>query len=335
MSASASASSSSTPPLPEAEGESGRKREREKTFIETLDCFQSPSPQVEETAYSYRRKKTSAQLAQQFASTLRSSFWEHADGCGPLLSRRRVRGTFFLIRHGQSCANEDTVGLMKVQADHYVDLTSEGQQQAIDAGIVLLKELKARWPEGTAKPPVHMWMSPFKRCRATAERVYSVLNNVNEGEFWVDKLYSSTLIVEQNFGLFEGLTREEILADFPKEHQFFTKCISHGGRYYARMPLGESRADVGHRLIQFLKSELNRPVFDDEDEEEALSTTKADDPIFIIVSHGVTLRCLAMQLCGFDPEWCEVEPNPGNASIRKIVDGIDQGYIHDGSETRS
>ncbi|MDP2436269.1 MAG: histidine phosphatase family protein, partial [archaeon] len=161
--------------------------------------------------------------------------------------------------------------------------------------------------------------SPFKRCRATAETILSVLNDPAENLHFVDGFFQSTLLVEQNFGLFEGLSKAEIEEIYPKEYAFFTKCISHGGRFYARMPLGESRADVTQRVHQFLRIELGLGI--------VTPSFPTIPTVHIIVSHGVTVRCMAMLLTGETPEWCEIEPNPRNCTVRLITDGADHKYL--------
>jgi len=50
----------------------------------------------------------------------------------------------------------------------------------------------------------------------------------------------------------------------------------------------------------------------------------------VIVTHGVTARCLVMRWPHLPFEWIEKERNPKNCSIRLIMDGEDKGYIHEG-----
>lgn len=275
--------------------------------------------------YRIERMQMADQLRNQFSCNLRESFFVRANALppdGPLPTRRLIEGTFFMVRHARSEANESSP-LLKTVADHSIELAPEGTEQALAAGRIILKHLKliqsSSPPASFQQPEVQLWVSPFKRCRATAEAILSVLNDPASREQWVTGNYQSSLLMEQNFGLFEGLSKQEIEEIYPKEFQFFTKNISHGGRFYARMPLGESRADVTHRCHQFLRLELGLGI---------VSPPFPTIPtIHIVVSHGVTLRCMAMLLQGETPEWCEIEPNPRNCSVRYISDGVDFKYL--------
>jgi 2,3-bisphosphoglycerate-dependent phosphoglycerate mutase len=74
------------------------------------------------------------------------------------------------------------------------------------------------------------------------------------------------------------------------------------------MPLGESRCDVADRV---------KGVFG-----TILRDASIDRPIpvtdFIVVSHGVTIRCFGMQWMHYPWEWYEREKNPWNCSIQLI-----------------
>ena len=50
----------------------------------------------------------------------------------------------------------------------------------------------------------------------------------------------------------------------------------------------------------------------------------------IVVTHGVTSRCLIKEYLNLPWEWVQDEPNPNNASIRLIENGEDKGYIFKG-----
>ena len=47
---------------------------------------------------------------------------------------------------------------------------------------------------------------------------------------------------------------------------------------------------------------------------------------FVLVTHGVTLRCIRMQWMHYPWEWFEQQKNPNNASIQ-VIEGVrGQGY---------
>jgi Histidine phosphatase superfamily (branch 1) len=56
---------------------------------------------------------------------------------------------------------------------------------------------------------------------------------------------------------------------------------------------------------------------------------------FIVVSHGVTIRCFRMQWMHYPWEWYEREKNPRNCSIQLIEVGPDQDTMTDSSSTDS
>jgi Histidine phosphatase superfamily (branch 1) len=104
---------------------------------------------------------------------------------------------------------------------------------------------------------------------------------------------------------------------YPKENEYFEKAIKYGGRFWARMPLGESRYDVCARVDRL----VDRIV------EEYYKHGIAQ---VVVVSHGVTLRAFAMQWLNRTAEWMERERNPENASVRLFEGDRDLGYIFEG-----
>jgi broad specificity phosphatase PhoE len=122
-------------------------------------------------------------------------------------------------------------------------------------------------------------------------------------------------LCEQQFGLFDGIPDEELPAHFPEEYAHYAKSEEHEGRFWARMPLGESRFDVAVRI------------------HEAFGTFHRDADRhgikdIIVICHGVSLRAFVMQWLHLTPEWFDAEPNPGNCWIRLIEDGEDREYIY-------
>ena len=86
------------------------------------------------------------------------------------------------------------------------------------------------------------------------------------------------------------------------------------GRFWARMPLGESRFDVALRIRLFFGT-IQRDA------------ERHDIRNIIIVCHGVTLRAFVMSWLHLTPEWFEAERNPTNCAIRLVSDNADEGYI--------
>ena len=125
------------------------------------------------------------------------------------------------------------------------------------------------------------------------------------------------MLCEQQFGLFDGIPKAELMSRYPDEYDHYEKQKAFGGRFWARMPLGESRFDVSVRIHQafgtFQRDAQGQGIQD-----------------LIVICHGVTLRAFVMMWCHRSPEWFEAEPNPNNCAIRLLDCGDDKGYIFDG-----
>ncbi|EFC44070.1 predicted protein [Naegleria gruberi] len=158
---------------------------------------------------------------------------------------------------------------------------------------------------------VRMWNSTYNRARETANIIMSEASNVIQDQ------RESILLVEQQFGLFEGVPLDELNKRFPQEFQHFEKHIGFFGRFYARPPLGESRFDVSKRV----KLLFEKLISDSE-------TEGIND--IIIVSHGVTVRAFTQMWLDLKPEWFDAEVNPNNCGIRFLDGNRDRGYVFNG-----
>eukprot|EP00010_Vexillifera_abyssalis_P001121 CAMPEP_0201563122 /NCGR_PEP_ID=MMETSP0173_2-20130828/79708_1 /ASSEMBLY_ACC=CAM_ASM_000268 /TAXON_ID=218659 /ORGANISM="Vexillifera sp., Strain DIVA3 564/2" /LENGTH=329 /DNA_ID=CAMNT_0047977765 /DNA_START=677 /DNA_END=1663 /DNA_ORIENTATION=- len=233
----------------------------------------------------------------------------------------------FIIRHGQSEANVD-YAVLKTKADHSIALTPEGIKQAKISASHLMAKLKSIYQHDLNRMPlkVEVWTSPFKRTRQTADAFIDILGQhliKPQTDFRTDsacigelRCHENVELIEQLFGLFAGLTKDEIKAQFPREFQYFEKCIQFNGRYFAKMPLGESRSDVARRVGQFMHNEL--------------LTRKNQSNVIILISHGLTTRAIKMQLLRRSHEWLEKTVNPLNCAIAFIEKGVDKGFIFEG-----
>ncbi len=214
----------------------------------------------------------------------------------------------FLVRHGESMGNVDT-GVHRRMADHAIPLSDRGREQAQEAGRALDRHFAGLYP---ATPPrIRLWTSPYRRTRATADGLQETAGR------WFTDRREHVLLCEQQFGLFDGVPDEELTALFPAEHAHYRKQEEFEGRFWARMPLGESRFDVAVRVHQAFGT-FHRDV----------ATSDIRD--IVVVCHGVTLRAFVMMWCHHPAEWFESEPNPRNAAIRWIDGGVDRGYLFEG-----
>jgi broad specificity phosphatase PhoE len=216
-----------------------------------------------------------------------------------------------LVRHGESLGNVD-VDVHRVMADHAIPLSERGLAQAQATGAWLngyLEENSSVYPDR-----LRLWHSPYVRTRQTAD---GLQQKIRPDKF--ESRREHVLLCEQQFGLFDGIPTEDLPKLYPEEHAHYEKCEKFEGRFWARMPLGESRFDVATRVYQAFGT------FHRDSDKHGISD-------IIVVCHGVTLRAFVMMWCHLTPEWFETEPNPKNCAIRLIDGNQDKGYIFTGFE---
>lgn len=225
-----------------------------------------------------------------------------------------------LVRHGESAANADK-NLHFSMADHAIPLSPKGEKQAFEAGKFLGTYLDKSVPVVTPLPHIRLWLSPYVRTRRTADNILmGISETASRGKdisFTMDRRENIRLC-EQQFGLFDGIPDDERHIKYPDEARHYNLCEEQEGRFWARMPLGESRFDVANRVYQTFGT------FHRDNESKGINT-------IVVVCHGVTLRAFVMQWLHLTPEWFDEEPNPGNCDIRLIEDNIDKGYIYRGN----
>lgn len=232
----------------------------------------------------------------------------------------------FLVRHGESLGNVDPL-VHATTADHAVPLSERGHEQGREAGRRLaayLAEHSGAEPGGAepggadrarARPHMRLWVSPYLRTRQTADALQETAGA------WITDRVEHVLLCEQQWGLFDGVPEGELAERFPREFAHYDMQARFGGKFWARMPQGESRFDVAQRIHQ------------------AFGTFHRDAQAhgirhLVVICHGVTLRAFVMMWCHLSPEWLEQEPNPGNAAIRLIERGEDRGYVFEGFARR-
>jgi 2,3-bisphosphoglycerate-dependent phosphoglycerate mutase len=226
----------------------------------------------------------------------RAPFWRYA---APM--------RILLVRHGESLGNVDRV-VHATTADHAVPLSDRGLEQAREAGRWLAAYLGRVGGEGSH---VRLWVSPYLRTRQTADALQETAGA------WITDRVEHVLLCEQQFGLFDGVPEEELAARLPREFAHYDMQCRFGGKFWARMPQGESRFDVAQRIHQAFGT-FHR---------DAVAHGIRD---LVVICHGVTLRAFVMMWCHLSPEWFEQEPNPRNGAIRLIDRGEDRGYVFEG-----
>ncbi len=217
-----------------------------------------------------------------------------------------------LVRHGESLGNVDPT-IHTTTADHAVPLSERGREQALEAGRRIAAHFAERPTEDVRH--VRLWVSPYARTRETADAIQETA-----GRYITDRK-EHILLCEQQFGLFDGVPDTELPVRFPQEFAYYDMQCRFGGKFWARMPMGESRFDVAKRIHQ------------------AFGTFHRDAEFhgihdIIVICHGVTLRAFVMMWCHLSPEWFESEKNPRNCAVRIIDSGVDHGYLFDGFPRR-
>ena len=217
-----------------------------------------------------------------------------------------------LVRHGESLGNVDA-GIHATNADHAVPLSERGHDQAREAGKVIARFYQEQL--GTERPHIRLWLSPYKRTRETADGI------VETAGAWISDRIEHIMLCEQQFGLFDGVAEAEMPKRFPAEFGYYDMLCRFGGKFWARMPQGESRFDVAKRVHQAFGS-FHRDATDHGIQD------------IVVICHGVTLRAFVMMWCHLSPEWFETEPNPNNCAVRLIDAGEDKGYLFAGFPRR-
>ncbi|WP_304171547.1 histidine phosphatase family protein [Phenylobacterium aquaticum] len=228
----------------------------------------------------------------------------------------------YLIRHGESEANLDK-SVNALLPDHRVPLSVEGLRQAAEAGEILRSHLSETALTGQASrsdfapPKIRMWRSPYLRTRQTSDAILRALGGLTSDGGLVLDVKEKSQLREQSFGLFDGVPDQDLPKLFPREHALYQKAEQHEGRFWAPMPMGESRCDVAERVHATFGT-FHRDA------------ERHDIHDLIVVSHGVTIRAFAYAWLGYEWEWFERQPNPGNCSIWMIEGNVDRGFIHKG-----
>lgn len=198
----------------------------------------------------------------------------------------------FLIRHGESMQNTKENNEKKLP-DHKVYLTEKGKQEALEAGLFLKEYIEKN---NIDIKDATLWVSPYTRTRQTAEIINSILE--------IKDVKEDITLIEQRYGLFSDNTLEDIKEKYKEQFEFYDRYYQNDGKFYAKMPQGESPYDVALRIKQFINT-LYRDIDEGKD-------------TFFIVSHGTTIRCFVMDWFHKSPEWFNKEPNMDNCSIRLI-----------------
>ena len=211
----------------------------------------------------------------------------------------------FLIRHGESIANVGE-NFEKRIPDHLVPLTENGKEQARENGVWLANYCKEK---NVDLSKARIWRSPYLRTRQTCDEFNKALG--------ITDIREDITLTEQQYGLFDSISDENWEKLFPTEYFEYARQCSNCGKFYARLPMGESPFDVAIRIHQFMGT-IHRDY-----EKHGIDT-------LFIFTHGTTLRTFLLRWFHYSPEWYQEERNPRNCWIREIDGHTDMGYINKG-----
>ena len=89
-----------------------------------------------------------------------------------------------------------------------------------------------------------IWRSPYLRTRQTCDEFNKYLD--------IADIREDITLTEQQFGLFDSVPEEDWGKLYPTEFAEYERQRSNYGKFYARLPLGESPFDVAIRVHQFM-----------------------------------------------------------------------------------
>jgi len=209
-----------------------------------------------------------------------------------------------LVRHGQSQANLDK-SINARLPDNRIELSAAGHEQATAVGRYLAQALQDA-------ERVRILCSPYIRARQTSDHIEQALTAARAS---FDRREAIELR-ELQFGLFDGIADEDLPKRFPLEYDHYEKHKRFEGEFFAPMPLGESRCNVADRVKGVFGTILR----------DASAERSSPIAAFILVSHGVTIRCFRMQWMHYPWEWYDRQKNPANCSAQLIEGRAGAGY---------
>ena len=179
--------------------------------------------------------------------------------------------------------------------DHKVYLTKQGKEEARLAGEFLKQYINDNIINLSNSV---MWVSPYTRTRETANIINDIIG--------IKKVKEDITLIEQSYGLFSDKEIEILKNQYPEQFRFYDNYYQNDGKFYAKLPQGESPFDVALRTKQFIDT-----IYRDKED------------VLFVVSHGTTIKTIIMNFFHYSPEWFNSELTPGNCSIR-LIDSDDR-----------
>lgn len=196
----------------------------------------------------------------------------------------------YTIRHGEA-EHQVNSDIWKTHKNNQIPLTELGRSQADECGRFIAET------DIDFSKTVFV-ISPFARASQTALCIMKHIPHVVS--------CTDALVVEQDFGLFSGLSTEQCYKKYPKYAKLYDLHEKTKGKFYVVPPNGESKASVVERAEKFI---------------EKISEKYQDTPIenIVIVSHCVFNRALNKALLNHSPEWLINEKQHDNCAVKHFV----------------
>jgi len=252
-------------------------------------------------------------------------------------------------------------------ADHAIELTETGKEQAQAAGKALAKYFEDKLvkyemdgllgPTRVVIPRIRIWNSPYMRTRQTRDHLLKtcVLRDLSKlskdsvaGMHWF-RGGSDSLCKH----LHPDVNDVSRLARPKAGDSWFVDQREHFLLHEQQFGIFDGLSDEQRRDQYPAETEhyekckkfegkvwAKLPMGESRIDvarrmHQAFGTFKRDEEKhgienIVVVGHGTTNRCFTMAWLHMAPEWLEKESNPKNCSIRLLENGEDKGYIFKG-----
>ncbi|KAL3649948.1 hypothetical protein CASFOL_006351 [Castilleja foliolosa] len=224
-------------------------------------------------------------------------------------TQKHLPKRIILVRHGESQGNENEA-ILKYVPNYKIKLSQKGVHQARMVGSTI-KDIVSQNGELMNWKAI-FYVSPLSRTIETVEEIVG-------STFPIDKVVGvreECRLREQHFGNFQEV-----------EERRRIKCIKNTyGKFFYRVPDGESSADVYDRVSTFIEklwsdmetNKLNINMSSSSDDHNELNV--------IVVSHGLTILLFLMKWFNWTVDQFEALTNPRNCECRVLELGLNGQY---------
>ncbi|KAL8533262.1 hypothetical protein ACS0TY_009591 [Phlomoides rotata] len=214
---------------------------------------------------------------------------------------KHVPKRIILVRHGESEGNKDETVLEHVP-NHKLKLSKQGRHQAQMTGSKIREtvSIDENWK-------VLFYVSPTSRTRETLKEMMNAYPKEK-----VVGVREECRLREQHYGILQDEERRMEIK----------RCRVRYGKFFYRVPDGDSGADVYDRVSAFLEGGL---LWKDM-ESNNFNTGPSDELNLIIITHGLTMNLFLMKWFNWTVDQFEALKSPGNCECRVLQIGPDGEY---------